>query len=74
MKKIFWLFSGITVGLIAAKQIEKNPKAKAAYDEATDKLKTLVNAFTEGYDEELKSTTAAAKPAAKRPTQPKTAK
>jgi hypothetical protein len=70
MKKIFWLATGITVGLIAAKQIEKNPKAKAAYDEATEKLKTLVNAFTEGYEEELKPT----KPAVKAPAQPKTAK
>ena len=74
MKKMFWLFSGITVGLIAAKQIEKNPKAKAAYDEATDKLRTLVKAFTEGYDEELRSAASATKPATKRPVQPKTAK
>jgi hypothetical protein len=55
MKKVFWLAAGITVGLVAAKQIEKNPKAKAAYDQATEHLKSLVTAFTEGYDEELKS-------------------
>jgi len=70
MRKFFWLATGITVGLIAAKQIEKNPKAKAAYDDATDKLKSLVNAFTEGYDAELKD----AKPAVKRPAAAKTTK
>jgi hypothetical protein len=70
MKKFFWLATGITVGLIAAKEIEKNPKAKAAYDEATEKLRNLISAFTEGYEEEVK----ASKPAPKRPAQPKTAK
>ena len=70
MKKIFWLFSGITVGLIAAKQIEKNPKAKAAYDDATARLRNLAQAFIEGYEEEDKP---AAKPAAKRAAAPKTA-
>lgn len=55
MKKFFWLATGITVGLIAAKQIEKNPKAKAAYDDVTEKLKSLVSAFAEGYESELKS-------------------
>jgi hypothetical protein len=54
MKKLFWLTAGITVGLVAAKQIEKNPKAKAAYDQATSQLMGLVAAFTEGYSEELK--------------------
>jgi hypothetical protein len=71
MKKLFWLTAGITVGLIAAKEIEKNPKVKAAYDEATDRLRTLAQAFVEGYDEETKP---AAKPAAKRASTPKTAK
>lgn len=70
MKRFLWLATGITVGLIAAKEIEKNPRAKAAYDEVTEKLKNLVSAFTEGYEEEIKAN----KPAAKRPTQPKTAK
>ena len=74
MKRFFWLATGITVGLIAAREIEKNPRAKAAYDEATEKLKNLISAFTEGYDEEIKASKPAAKPAAKRPTQPKTAK
>jgi hypothetical protein len=61
MKKLFWLAAGITVGLVAAKQIEKNPKAKAAYDDATERLKSLANAFLEGYEEETKP----AKPAPK---------
>lgn len=72
MKKLFWLATGITVGLIAAKEIEKNPKAKAAYDEATERLRTLAQAFVEGYDEE--ENTSAKKPAARRTTAAKTAK
>lgn len=71
MKKLFWLAAGVTVGLVAAKQIEKNPKAKAAYDQATEHLKTLVAAFSEGYDEELKSSQPAS--TSKTPS-PKTAK
>ncbi len=71
MKKVFWLAAGITVGLIAAKQIEKNPKAKAAYDQATSQLTSLVAAFTSGYEEEL------ARPSSVRPkktSSPKSAK
>ena len=67
MKKLFWLAAGITVGLIAAKEIEKNPKAKAAYDDAADRLRTFAQAFVDGYDEE-------SKPAPKRTAAPKTAK
>lgn len=70
MKKFFWLATGVTLGLVAAKQIEKNPKAKAAYDDATAKLMSLVSAFAEGYETELKST----KPASKSPAVKKTAK
>lgn len=70
MKKLFWLAAGVAVGLVAAKQIEQNPKAKAAYDEATTRLKELATAFTAGYEEE----TAVSKPAAKKPSTPKTSK
>jgi hypothetical protein len=70
MKKLFWLAAGVAVGLVAAKQIEQNPKAKAAYDDATARLKELANAFSAGYDEE----NAPAKSAAKKPAAPKTAK
>ena len=70
MKKLFWLAAGVAVGLVAAKQIEQNPKAKAAYDEATARLKELATAFTAGYEEE----SAPAKPAAKKSAAPKTAK
>mgnify|MGYP000007436232 FL=1 len=70
MKKLFWLAAGVTVGLIAAKEIEKNPKAKAAYDDATARLRNLAQAFIEGYEEEDQP---AAKPAAKRAAAPKTA-
>jgi hypothetical protein len=70
MKKLFWLAAGVAVGLVAAKQIEQNPKAKAAYDDVTARLKELATAFTAGYEEE----SAPAKPAAKKPAAPKTAK
>ena len=71
MKKIFWLTAGITVGLIAAKQIEKNPKAKAAYDQATSQLTSLVAAFTSGYEEEMARPVSAAR---KKTTAPKSSK
>ena len=64
MKKFFWLVTGVAVGLVAAKEIEKNPKAKAAYDDATARLRTLVQAFAEGYEEESKSSNLATKRAA----------
>jgi hypothetical protein len=69
MKKLFWLAAGVTVGLIAAKEIEKNPKAKAAYDDATARLRALAEAFIEGYDEEEKPA-----PATKRAPSSKSAK
>ena len=70
MKKLFWLVTGVAVGLAASKQIEKNPKAKAAYDSFTANLKTvadaLVESFEEGYAEEAKAPVRAkAKPKAK---------
>jgi len=70
MKKLFWLAAGIGVGLVAAKQIEKNPKAKAAYDEATDRLMSLAQAFAEGYEAEVE----VKKPAVKRTVARKTDK
>ncbi|MEO0313353.1 MAG: hypothetical protein RL140_583 [Actinomycetota bacterium] len=70
MKKLFWLAAGVAVGLVAAKQIEQNPKAKAAYDDATARLKELATAFTAGYEEE----TAKPKAAPKKPAASKTAK
>jgi len=33
MRKLFWLVSGISIGLVLAKQIEENPKAKAIADD-----------------------------------------
>lgn len=70
MKKLFWLVTGVAVGLVAAKEIEKNPKAKAAYDDASARLRTLVQAFAEGYEEETK----ASKPSTKTSTASKSAK
>jgi len=61
MKKFFWLVTGVAVGLVAAKEIEKNPKAKAAYDDATARLRNLVQAFAEGYEEEAKASKTAPK-------------
>lgn len=72
MKKMFWLVAGISVGLVAAKQIEKNPKAKAAYDDATERLMALVEAFSEGYESEVKAEVK--KPAPKRTVARKTDK
>lgn len=71
MKKLFWMATGITVGLIAAKEIEKNPKAKAALADATDRLRILAQSFVDGYAEESKP---ARKPATKNTTTSKSPK
>jgi len=69
MKKLFWLATGVALGLVAAKEIEKNPRAKAAYNDATEKLASFAGAFLEGYRE----SDATEKPASKRSNSSKSA-
>lgn len=62
MKKFLWLAAGIALGMVAAKQIETNPKAKKAYNDVTSALKDVAAAFADGYEQEK----APAKPATKK--------
>lgn len=70
MKKFFWLISGVAAGLVIAKQIQDNPKAQAAVDDATQRAKEFGAAIAEGFKEreaELVATAPTAKAAAKVP-------
>lgn len=51
MNKLFWLIAGVAIGAVAAKQIEENPKAKKAYEEAKASLQEFADAVSEGYKE-----------------------
>jgi hypothetical protein len=75
MKKMFWLITGITAGMVIARKIEQNPAAKAVAEDLIKSGKELAGAFMEGFDEthskkspapaQPKAT--AAKPAARKP-------
>ena len=67
MKKLFWLVSGIAVGMAVAKQIETNPKAKALADDVKRTAIEFGTAFAEGFAErEAELDTPVAKAAAKK--------
>lgn len=51
MNKLFWLIAGVAIGVVAAKQIEENPQAKKAYEEAKASLQEFADAVSEGYKE-----------------------
>ena len=51
MKKLVWFMAGIALGAIAARQIEENPAAKKAYDEAKASVQEFKDAVLEGYQE-----------------------
>lgn len=71
MRKLFWLVSGISIGLVLAKQIEQNPAAKAVANDVERAAREFGNAVVEGFrerEEELapkKPASAAKKPARK---------
>jgi sRNA-binding protein len=72
MRKLFWLISGISIGLAVAKQIEQNPAAKAIANDVERAAREFGNAVVEGFrerEEELapKKPAAAAKTAARKP-------
>jgi len=49
MRKTALFIAGIAVGVYLAKQIESNPAAKEALDQAGVKIKTFANALGDGY-------------------------
>jgi hypothetical protein len=68
MNKLFWLIAGVAIGAVVAKQIEENPQAKKAYEEAKASLQEFADAVSEGYKErESELSKPARKPAARTP-------
>ena len=64
MRKLFWLVSGISLGLVLAKQIENNPAAKVIANDVERAARDFGNAVIEGFREreaELAPKTTAAK-------------
>lgn len=76
MKKMFWLITGITAGMVIARKIEQNPAAKAVAEDLIKSGKELANAFMDGFDEthtEKPAANSAPKAAAAKPAARKTA-
>jgi uncharacterized membrane-anchored protein YhcB (DUF1043 family) len=51
MNKFFWLIAGVAIGAVAARQINENPQARKAYEEAKASLQEFADAVAEGYKE-----------------------
>lgn len=71
MSKLKWFVAGIALGAVAVKQINENPKARKALDDALATAKEFTTAVTEGFVErenEIKSGKSAAKSPARKPT------
>ena len=51
MKKLIWFCFGIGVGILAAKQLEENPRAQELVDDATRKAREFGAAVSEGFRE-----------------------
>ena len=69
MKKLVWFIAGIAIGAVAARQIEENPAARKAYDEAKASVSEFRDAVLEGFQErEAELSKPKRKPAAKKTT------
>jgi uncharacterized membrane-anchored protein YhcB (DUF1043 family) len=51
MKKLVWFMAGIALGAVAARQIEENPAARKAYEDAKASLSEFRDAVLEGFEE-----------------------
>ena len=51
MKKAFWFATGIAAGLVAAKQLQENPKTKAMVDDVLARVRELGDVVVEGFRE-----------------------
>ena len=74
MKKLVWLIAGIAIGAVAARQIEENPAARKADEDAKVSVAEFRDAVLEGYQEreaELNKPKPKRKPAAVKKTGPK---
>lgn len=52
MRKAALFIAGIAVGVYIARQIESNPEAKKAIQQAGEKAKTFASSFSAGYREQ----------------------
>jgi hypothetical protein len=67
MRKLFWLISGISIGLVLAKRIEQNPSAKAIAEDVKRAAKEFGTAVAEGFNEREAELSPAKSAQAKRP-------
>lgn len=51
MRKLFWLISGISIGLVLAKRIEENPAAKAIAEDVKRAAREFGSAVADGFNE-----------------------
>ena len=51
MKKLVWFIAGIALGAVAARQIEENPAARKAYEEAKASVSEFADAVMDGFSE-----------------------
>ncbi len=51
MKKAFWFVTGIAAGLVAAKQLQENPKTKELVDDVWSHVRELGDVVVEGFRE-----------------------
>ena len=51
MKKLVWFIAGLAMGAVAARQIEENPAARKAYEEAKTSVSEFRDAVLEGFQE-----------------------
>jgi hypothetical protein len=65
MKKAFWFITGIAAGLLAAKQLQENPKTKAIVDDVMVRVRELGDVVAEGFREREQELADAKKPATK---------
>lgn len=52
MRKAALFIAGIAVGVYLVKQIEANPQARKAVEDAGEKIKTFTSAVASGYREQ----------------------
>ncbi|MFY9304796.1 MAG: hypothetical protein WAO31_04790 [Rhodoluna sp.] len=74
MKKLVWFMAGIALGAVAARQIEENPAARKAYEDAKASVSEFRDAVLEGFEEreaEIAKPRPKRKPAAVKKTGPK---
>ena len=70
MKKAFWFITGIAAGLVAAKQLQENPKTKAIVDDVMVRVRELGDVVAEGFREREAELSAEKKPAATKAAKP----